>query len=254
MKIISYNVNGIRSALRKGLLDWIAKENPDVLLFQELKAKPEQIDNSQFEALGYHCFWFSAQKPGYSGVGMITKIEPDNVEYGIGHELYDSEGRLMRADFGELTVINTYFPSGSSGDQRQEIKMKWLEIFTDWIVELRKSRPKILISGDFNICRLWIDIHNPQGHVKVSGFLPEEREWFEHFISLGFIDTFREFDSREGQYTWWSFRQRSRERNKGWRIDYHIITQELRPYLKNAYILPDARHSDHCPVVVELEI
>ncbi len=254
MKIISYNVNGIRSALRKGLTDWLREYNPDIVALQELKAKPEQIDNSIFEELGYKTFWYSADKPGYSGVGILTKIEPENVSTGIGDSLFDKEGRVLRADYKDFTHVNVYIPSGSSGDERQAQKMRFLELFRQYINELRKEKPKLLISGDFNICRLWIDIHNPEGHVNVSGFLPEEREWFAKLVEEdGLIDTFREFNKDPEQYSWWSFRQRSRERNKGWRIDYHLITPELRPHLKNAGILKDVKHSDHCPVMVELE-
>ncbi len=255
MKIVSYNVNGIRSAMKKGLVDWLKQYNPDIVAIQELKAKEDQIDKQQFEKLGYKTYWYPAEKPGYSGVGLLTKPEPDKVVFGIGDEFFDKEGRLIRADYGDWTLLNVYIPSGSSGDERQAVKMRFLDVFRDYINQLRKERPKLVISGDFNICRLWIDIHNPEGHVNVSGFLPEEREWFAKLIEEdGLIDTFREFNQEPGQYSWWSFRARSRERNKGWRIDYHLITPELRPQLKNAEILKDVRHSDHCPVMVELDV
>lgn len=254
MKIITYNLNGIRSALRKGFDKWLAQAQPDIVAIQELKARPEQIDDKIFHDLGYKTYWFSAEKPGYSGVGLLTKPQPDNVIFGIGDEFFDKEGRLIRADYGDVTLINAYFPSGSSSDQRQQIKMQWLELFRKFVNELKKERPKLIICGDFNICRLWIDIHNPEGHVNVSGFLPEEREWFAQLIEDGFIDAFREFNKEPEQYTWWSFRQRSRERNKGWRIDYHLITPDLKPKLKNVSILKDVVHSDHCPVEMEIEI
>ena len=254
MKIISYNVNGIRSAIRKGLVDWLKQYNPDIVALQELKAKQDQIDEKLFTQLGYKTYWYPAEKPGYSGVGLLTKIQPDQIHYGIGDDFFDREGRLIRADFGDITLINVYIPSGSSGDERQQIKMRFLEVFRNYLKQLRKQRPKLIVSGDFNICRLWIDIHNPEGHVNVSGFLPEEREWFAKLIEEdGFIDTFREFNQEPGQYSWWSFRQRSRERNKGWRIDYHLITPELRPQLKDAKILKEVAHSDHCPVMVEID-
>ena len=253
MKIITYNLNGIRSALRKGFDKWLAEAQPDIVAIQELKAKEEQIDSKIFQDLGYKTYWFPAKKPGYSGVGLLTKPTPDNVVYGIGDDFFDNEGRLIRADYGDITLINTYFPSGSSSDERQKIKMQWLDIFRSYVNNLKKERPKLIISGDFNICRLWIDIHNPEGHVNVSGFLPEEREWFARLIEDGFIDAFREFNDQPEQYTWWSFRQRSRERNKGWRIDYHLITPELRPQLKDVRILKDVVHSDHCPVMMEID-
>ena len=254
MKIVTYNLNGIRSAIRKGFDKWLAQASPDIVAVQELKAKEDQIDDKIFQNLGYHTYWFTAKKAGYSGVGILTKPEPDNIVYGIGDEFFDNEGRLLRADYGDITLISTYFPSGSSGDERQKIKMQWLELFRKFVNELKKQRPKLIISGDFNICRLWIDIHNPEGHVNVSGFLPEEREWFVHLIEDGFIDAFREFNDQPEQYSWWSFRQRSRERNKGWRIDYHLITPELRSQLKDVRILKDVVHSDHCPVMMELEM
>jgi len=255
MKIVSYNVNGIRSAMKKGFVDWLKQYNPDIVAIQELKAKEDQIDKQQFEKLGYKTYWYPAEKPGYSGVGLLTKPQPDRVIFGIGDEFFDKEGRLIRADYGDWTLLNVYIPSGSSGDERQAVKMRFLELFREFINELRKERPKLVISGDFNICRLWIDIHNPEGHVNVSGFLPEEREWFAKLIEEdGLIDTFREFNQEPEQYSWWSFRARARERNKGWRIDYHLITPELKPKLKNAEILKDVRHSDHSPVMVELDL
>ena len=254
MKIISYNLNGIRSAIRKGFLEWLKDYQPDIVAVQELKAKEEQIDSEAFNKLGYHTYWYPAEKAGYSGVGIITKPKPDKIIRGIGNDFFDKEGRVLRADFGDITLINVYIPSGSSGDARQQIKMEFLEIFRNFINQLRQERPKLIISGDFNICRLWIDIHNPEGHTKSSGFLPEEREWFAKLIEEdGLIDTFRVFNDKPEQYTWWSFRQRSRERNKGWRIDYHLITPELKPQLKNAQILKDVTHSDHCPILVEID-
>ena len=254
MKIISYNLNGIRSAIRKGFIEWLKDYQPDIVAVQELKAKAEQIDNAPFEELGYKTYWYSAKKAGYSGVGLITKPTPNKIIKGINNEFFDNEGRVLRADYGDITLINVYIPSGSSGDERQRIKMEFLELFRSYIKKLRQERPKLIISGDFNICRLWIDIHNPEGHTKSSGFLPEEREWFAKLIEEdGLIDTFREFNNEPEQYTWWSFRQRSRERNKGWRIDYHLITPELKPQLKNAQILKDVVHSDHCPILVEID-
>ncbi|MBN2891144.1 MAG: exodeoxyribonuclease III [Bacteroidales bacterium] len=252
MNIISYNLNGIRSALNKDFDKWLQKENPDIVCIQETKAQPEQIDEKIFAELGYYSYWFSAKKKGYSGVGILTKIKPDKIESGIGIEKFDNEGRFIRADYGDISVISTYFPSGSNED-RQSVKMEWLDAFTEYIIELKKVRPKLIISGDYNICRLWIDIHNPAQQQNTSGFLPEEREWFQKFIDLGFVDSFREFDEEEEKYSWWSYRAASRQRNKGWRIDYNIVTENLVPKLKGASILNDIVHSDHCPVKVEIE-
>ena len=249
-KIISYNVNGIREALKKGFAEWLQDENPDIVCIQETKAQPEQIDSTLFEELGYKSYWFSAQKKGYSGVGIMSKTEPDHVEYGMGIEKYDNEGRFIRADFGDVSIISVYHPSGSSGDLRQAFKMQWLTDFQEYIKELKKTRKKIIISGDYNICRLWIDIHNPQKQQKTSGFLPEERDWFQSFVDDGFIDSFRKFNDAEHQYSWWSYRANARNNNKGWRIDYHMVSEEFNENIKDASILPDVKHSDHCPVVV----
>jgi len=252
-KIISYNVNGIRAALKKGFAEWLKQENPDIVCIQETKAQPEQIDSEPFKSLGYNAYWFSAQKKGYSGTGILTKEQPDHVEYGMGIKKYDSEGRFIRTDFGDVSVISVYHPSGSSGDMRQAFKMQWLTDFQNYIKELRKTRPNLIISGDYNICRLWIDIHNPEKQQKTSGFLPEEREWFQSFVDDGFIDSFRKFDEKPHNYSWWSYRANARNNNKGWRIDYHMISKEFEGNIIGASILADVKHSDHCPVVVEAD-
>jgi len=253
MKIISYNVNGIRSALSKDIGSWISREAPDILCLQETKAQPEQIDSNYFKELGYNLYAFSAQKKGYSGVAILTRDEPDTLHYGMGISKYDSEGRVLRADFGDLSFINVYFPSGTTGDIRQDFKMEFLSDFHRHLNDLRKERPGLVISGDFNICRLWIDIHNPKSNLKTSGFLPEEREWFQEFVDDGYVDTFREYNPDPHNYSWWSFRANSRAQNKGWRIDYNIVTDSLKGRLVNAGIMPEAVHSDHCPVWVELK-
>ena len=249
-KIITYNVNGIRSAISKGLLDWIQDESPDILCIQETKAQPEQIPLFDFEELGYMSYVYSAQKKGYSGVGIFTKIKPDNAEYGMGIPAYDNEGRFLRLDFGDTSVISVYHPSGSSGDIRQDFKMQWLDDFYKYIHDLKKSRPKLIICGDFNICHKPIDIHDPVRNAKSSGFLPEEREWMEKFFKSGFIDTFRIFNNMPHNYTWWSFRANARVKNLGWRIDYNVVSDNMLDKLKDAFILPDVVHSDHCPAGV----
>ncbi len=254
MKIISYNVNGIRAALKKDFLGWLAHEAPDVLCIQETKAQEEQIDQTGFEKLGYHCYWFSAQKKGYSGVGILSKTKPDHVEYGMGIEKYDNEGRFLRADFGEISVVSAYHPSGSSGTERQAFKMQWLSDFHNYVNELRQTRPQLILSGDYNICRLWIDIHNPEKQQKTSGFLPEEREWFQEFVDDGYVDSFRKLNPAKHQYSWWSYRATARQRNKGWRIDYHMVTDNLDEKIQAVSILSEAVHSDHCPVVVEIDV
>jgi len=253
-KIISYNVNGIRAAMSKNLVNWLKINNPDIVCIQETKAQPNQIDSKLLGALGYHCYWFSAQKKGYSGVGLLSKTIPDHVEYGMGIEKYDFEGRLIRADFGDVSVISVYHPSGSSGDDRQAFKMKWLDDFTAYIKKLEKTRTKLIISGDYNICRLWIDIHNPSKQEDLSGFLPEERDWFQSFVSKGFVDTFRIVNDKPDNYSWWSYRAGARAQNKGWRIDYHMVTENLKDKVVHADIHPLANHSDHCPVSLEIQI
>lgn len=253
-KFISYNLNGIRSAMSKDWINWLKDQNADIVCLQETKAHTDQIDISAFENLGYHTYWHSAQKRGYSGVAIFSKKKPDHVEVGCGIKAYDDEGRILRADFGEFSVLSCYFPSGSSGEERQDFKMEFLKDFTAYIHELKKTRKKLLISGDVNICHQPIDIHNPVSNKNSSGFLPEEREWVSQFLQTGFVDTFRQLHKEPGKYTWWSYRFSARKKNLGWRIDYHFITENLLPHLQNAAILNEAVHSDHCPIVVELDI
>jgi exodeoxyribonuclease III len=253
-KFLSYNVNGIRAAMTKDLVGWLKTINPDVVCLQETKAQPDQLDLSVFEALGYKTYWYSAQKKGYSSVAIFSKTEPDHVEYGCGLPPYDNEGRILRADFGDFSVLSCYFPSGSSGEDRQSFKMSFLADFQPYIEELRKTRKKLLISGDVNICHEAIDIHNPVSNKNSSGFLPEERAWVSAFLGTGFIDTFRHLNKEPHQYTWWSYRFSARKKNLGWRIDYHLITDNLLGQLKSSSILADAVHSDHCPILVELDV
>ena len=254
MKIITYNVNGLRAAVGKGLPEWLAQEQPDVLCLQETKLQPEQYPAEAFEALGYKAWLFSAQKKGYSGVAILSRREPDHVEYGMGIEKYDNEGRFIRADFGDLSVISVYHPSGTSGDERQAFKMEWLEDFQNYVVELQKSRPKLILCGDYNICHEPIDIHDPVRNATNSGFLPEEREWMTRFLDAGYIDTFRLLNPDKQEYTWWSYRFSARAKNKGWRIDYCMVSEPMKAQVEKAYILNEAVHSDHCPAVIENQI
>jgi len=252
MKIITYNLNGIRAAMGKDLIGWLKNTNPDVLCVQEIKANPEQVAVIEFETLGYHHYWYPAQKKGYSGVAIFTKLKPKHVEYGCGIAEYDFEGRVLRIDFDDFSVMSVYHPSGSSGDERQAFKMKWLADFKIYITNLQKTIPNLILCGDYNICHKAIDIHNPKSNAGTSGFLPEEREWMEDFIQTGFIDSFRHFNQEPHQYTWWSYRAGSRGKNLGWRIDYNLVTKNLEKRLKRSVILPDAMHSDHCPVLLEI--
>ncbi|MBU2650739.1 MAG: exodeoxyribonuclease III [Bacteroidetes bacterium] len=253
-KIVSYNVNGIRAAIGKGLTEWIRVVEPDIVCIQETKAQPDQIPVLEFEELGYKTYWFSAKKKGYSGVGILTKDLPDKVVAGMGMPVYDDEGRFLRADYGDISVVSVYHPSGSSGDERQAFKMKWLADFQEYIDRLKKERPNLIISGDYNICHQPIDIHDPVGNAKSSGFLPEEREWMSGFINSGFVDSFRHFNNEPDHYTWWSFRANARARNLGWRIDYNMVSEPIAGKMKGAMILPDAKHSDHCPATLDFDL
>jgi exodeoxyribonuclease-3 len=254
MKVISYNVNGIRSAISKNWLGWLVQQHADVVCLQEIKANVDQLDISLIEAAGfpYHSF-HSAEKKGYSGVAIFSRTKPDHVEVGCGISHYDVEGRVLRADFGELSVMSVYHPSGSSGEQRQGFKMKWLGDFQDYINNLKKVRPKLIICGDYNICHQPIDIHDPKGNAQSSGFLPEEREWIGNFMQSGFIDSFRHLHKEPHNYTWWTFRAGARGKNKGWRIDYCMISENLKEQLQEAEIYPDAVHSDHCGISVTVD-
>lgn len=255
MRIISYNVNGIRAAIKKGFLDWLKTDPADIICVQETKATKEDVDHKLFHELGYHDYWFSAQKKGYSGVAVFTKIKPDHVEVGNGHGPSDDEGRVIQLDFGDIRLINTYFPSGTSGDERQAFKYVWLDEYYNWLNELKKTHPKLILCGDYNIAHNEIDIHDPKGNKKSSGFLPEEREWMTKLYANGWIDTFRVFHPEPHRYSWWSQRFPSvRLNNKGWRIDYISVTAALRSNLKDAEIYPDVKHSDHCPVYLELKL
>ena len=254
MRIISYNVNGIRAAIKKGFIDWLKTDPADIICLQETKAEHSDIDVKQLEALGYHHHWFSAQKKGYSGVAVFTKIKPDKVSIGCGIPSSDYEGRVIQLDFGDVRLINAYFPSGTSGDERQQFKYVWLDEFHAYLNKLKKKSPKIILCGDYNIAHQEIDIHDPKGNKKSSGFLPEEREWLTKFLADGWIDTFREIHTEPHRYSWWSQRFPSvRLNNKGWRIDYITVTAPLKKNIKDADIFPDVKHSDHCPIYLELK-
>ncbi|RMZ51768.1 exodeoxyribonuclease III [Flavobacteriaceae bacterium PRS1] len=253
MKIISYNVNGIRAAINKGFIDWLKSANPDVICLQEIKALKEQLDLNVFAEAGYqYNYWFSAQKKGYSGVAILCKTEPSRIEYGTGIASMDFEGRNLRIDFPDISVMSLYLPSGTNM-MRLEHKLEYMALFQGYINELKKEYPNLIICGDYNICHEEIDIHNPKGLKNVSGFLPVEREWIGSFIESGFIDSFRHLNSAPHQYSWWSYRANARANNKGWRLDYAMVANPLQEKIKRAVILSDAFHSDHCPILVEIE-
>ncbi len=253
LRIISYNVNGIRSAINKGFVEWLKIDPADIICLQETKAVKENIDPGVFHQLGYEDYWYSAQKKGYSGVAVLSRIKPDHVIYGNGHQVSDDEGRIIQLDFGNIRLINAYFPSGTSGDLRQAFKYEWLDSFYLYLEELKKKYPRIVLVGDYNIAHKEIDIHDPKGNKNSSGFLPAERAWMDKFLEMGFIDTFRHFNKEPHHYSWWSQRFPTvRLQNKGWRIDYLNVTAPLVPDLVSARILPDVKHSDHCPVYLEI--
>ncbi len=254
MKIASYNVNGIRAALNKGFIEWLQQADPDVICLQEIKANKEQLDLNVFAEAGYsYNYWYSAQKKGYSGVAILSKTEPDHIEYGTGIDYMDFEGRNIRADFNGVSIMSLYLPSGTNMD-RLEHKLKYMADFQTYINTLKKEHPNLVILGDYNICHQAIDIHDPVRNKNVSGFLPVEREWIGNFMDSGFIDSFRHFNKEPHQYSWWSYRANARNNNKGWRLDYGMVAQPLEDKLKRAVILSEAKHSDHCPIVVELAL
>ena len=253
MKILSYNVNGIRAALNKDLDKWIEITDPDILCLQETKAMKEQVETSIFDQLGYKHYWFSAQKKGYSGVAILTKKTPNKIIYGSGIEHMDFEGRILRVDFEQVSVISLYLPSGTNLN-RLEYKFKFMDEFQDYINKLKIEVPNLIICGDYNICHKEIDIHDPVRNKTVSGFLPEERYWLDNFINSGFIDSFRLFNPEPNNYSWWSYRANARNNNKGWRIDYALVSKTLKNKINRSFILPDAKHSDHCPVGLELKL
>ncbi|CAN5312628.1 exodeoxyribonuclease III [soil metagenome] len=255
MRIISYNVNGIRSAIKKGFIAWLKTDPADVICLQEVKAQECDVDVASIEQAGYKTYLFCAQKKGYSGVAILTKIQPDKVVPGTGIEQSDFEGRVIRADFGDVTIFSVYFPSGTSGEHRQAYKYVWLDEFLDYLNELRKTRPKLIVCGDYNIAHKEIDIHNPVSNKKTTGFLPEERAWFDKFLSNDFIDSFRQLNKEPNQFTWWSvLRPTTRLENKGWRIDYINVTGNLKKNIREVKVFPDVKHSDHCPVYCDINL
>ena len=253
MKLLSYNVNGIRAALSKGFASWLKATEADVICIQEIKALESQIDTTVFDKLGYHHYWFSAQKKGYSGVAILCKKKPTNIVYGSGIEHMDFEGRILRVDFDAVSIMSLYLPSGTN-TARLDYKFQFMDEFQAYINQLKVSHPNLIICGDYNICHQPIDIHDPIRNKNTSGFLPEERAWLDQFMKSGFIDSFRLFNSEPHQYSWWSYRANARANNKGWRIDYALVSTPLKAQIERSFILPEAKHSDHCPVGLELNL
>ena len=239
--------------MRKGLVDWLKIESPDVICIQETKANKDQVEFDLIENLGYHSYWFSAQKKGYSGVAIFSKLKPNHIEYGSGIDYMDYEGRIIRLDFDKVSIMSLYLPSGTNID-RLDFKFRFMDDFKEYIYSLSNKIENLVICGDYNICHNSIDIHDPVRNKNVSGFLPEEREWLDSFLGDKFIDSFRAINKSHNQYSWWSYRANSRANNKGWRIDYNIVSKSLLNKIEDASILQDVFHSDHCPVKLKLKI
>jgi len=254
MRIISANLNGIRSAANKGFFTWMQTMQPDVLCLQETKAHRHQLDASIFHPPGYHSYFFDAQKKGYSGVAIYTKQQPDRVVTGLNWHTADMEGRYIQADFGQLSVASIYLPSGTSGEERQAIKYQFLDFYREHLGTLAGNGREYIICGDFNIAHKPIDLKNWRSNQKNSGFLPEERAWLDELFSqAGFCDAFRKINEEAEQYTWWSHRGKAWEKNVGWRIDYQVVTPGLSNAVLNASIYKEQRFSDHAPLIVDYD-
>lgn len=252
MKIISWNVNGLRAVDRKGALEEIWKLNPEIFCLQETKVDVDEIPFDLKLVKNYKAFFTSGEKKGYSGVGIYTKTEPLSVDYSFGDSEFDNEGRIVKARYDEFILFNIYFPNGKASKERLDFKMKFYNSFYQNIKKLLEKGEKIIVCGDVNTAHKEIDLARPKQNEKNSGFLPEERAWIDDFLALGFVDAFREFDKAEGKYTYWDVKTRSRERNVGWRIDYFFVSENIKKHLKNSYILENILGSDHAPVVLEM--
>ena len=251
-KIISWNVNGVRAAVKKGMLQWLQKTQPDVLCIQETKAQVEQLEPELVNPAGYKTLWQSAERKGYSGVATFVKKKPLSIAI-LGKKEFDSEGRVQILTYEKLTIINAYFPNSQEAGQRLDYKLDFCNSLLAYCNKLKKSGKNVLICGDFNIAHKEIDLKNPKTNMDNPGFLPEERAWMDKFIKKGYVDTFRIFNQGPGHYTWWSYRFQARKRNIGWRIDYHCVNEEFKPQVKESIILKDVLGSDHCPVMLRLK-
>jgi len=254
MKVLSWNVNGLRAAYRKGLLEWFEEEKPDMLCLQEVRALEEQLPSELREIEGYHAYFCPAEKKGYSGVAIYSKMKPQSVKNGFGIERFDSEGRTIIADYGDFALFSVYFPNGTSSDERLQYKLEFYDALLDYVKDMNKEGKRVIICGDVNAAHKEIDLAQPEEKKTVSGFLPEERAWIDRLLNAGYIDTFRMFNQEPGHYTWWKFGQNTRKRNLGWRLDYFFVCEELRDSVKSAFILSDVMGSDHCPVGIVLDV
>jgi exodeoxyribonuclease-3 len=252
MKLLSWNINGIRAADRKGLFDWLKSESPDIFCAQEIKAMPDQIPPHLKNTPGYHIFVNSAERKGYSGVATYSKEKPLSVKTGFGMEKFDCEGRTLITEFPSFTLFNIYFPNGKKNQERLDYKLDFYDTFLAYANNLKAEGKNVIVCGDLNTAHKEIDLANPKQNEKFSGFLPIERAWIDTFIDYGYVDTFRHFDKEPNQYSWWSNRTGARERNVGWRLDYFFVNKEFMPNIKKAFIMQDVMGSDHCPVGIEI--
>jgi len=255
IRLISWNVNGFRAVYKKGFMEWMHRERPDILCLQETKAEEVQIQKELRDVEGYHWYFCSSQKrKGYSGTAVFSREKPLEVVNGFGHDSFDSEGRTIVATFPGFTLCNVYFPNGKSGEERLRYKMDFYKHFLDFTTRERKRGRRVIVCGDVNTAHQEIDLARPKENSTVSGFLPKERAWMDAFVASGFVDTLREFNPNPAQYTWWDMKSGARARNVGWRIDYFFVSEDLRPNLKNAFIMPEVMGSDHCPIGIELAV
>lgn len=254
MKILSWNVNGLRAAYKKGFLEWFLEEQPDILCIQEMRALEEQLPSELKEIEGYHAYFCSAERKGYSGVALYTKVKPLSVENGFGIERFDREGRTLIADYGSFVLFNVYFPNGTSSEERLRYKLEFYDALLDYVQDVEREGSRVIICGDVNTAHRAIDLATPAEKENVSGFLPIERAWIDRLLSAGYVDTFRMFNQEPGHYTWWKYGMNTRKRNLGWRIDYFFVSEDLRDDVKSAFILSDVMGSDHCPVGIVLDV
>ncbi len=253
VKLLCWNVNGIRSVKGKGFLEWLKRESPDILCLQETKAHPDQLDNDLKEPEGYHTYWSAPERKGYGGVATFSREKPVSVRYDFGAAGLDIEGRVIGTEYPEFTLLNIYFPNGKKDTIRLKYKMDFYEVYLKYADSLKARGKKLVTCGDFNTAHQEIDIARPKENAKVSGFLPEERAWLDKFVAHGYVDTFRHFNKQPDQYSWWDLKTRARERNVGWRIDYFFVSENLLPSVSRAFIMPEVMGSDHCPVGIILK-
>ena len=253
MKILSWNVNGIRATDKKGLFEWFKTESPDILCLQEIKALPEQVPPHLRNTPGYNIFYNSAERKGYSGVATFSKEKPIDVKKGFGIEKFDIEGRALITEFPSFTLFNIYYPNGKKNQERLDYKLDFYDTFLGYSDNLKAEVKNIVVCGDFNTAHKEIDLSRPKENSKISGFLPVERAWIDTFIDHGYVDTFRHFNKEPNQYSWWDMKSGARERNVGWRIDYFFVNKEFLPHVKKAFIMQDVMGSDHCPIGIEIE-